>query len=338
MTKILAVYDADPVFAKRLADYVNQKETGLFAAMAFSSLDRLKEYGDSHSIEILLVDERSRSAVGDVKAKQIMVLNDGEITEEKKARELIPVIYKFQSGDCIMREVLASYCGCSLEPALAFMGARATVVGVYSPINRCQKSALALVIAQLLSREERVLYLNLEEYSGFSRLICSEYSWTLSDVLYLYQQGQYNWVKLKSMISNWGNMDYIPPVRYGEDLSQVDPEDMAHLIDRIAREGGYKKIVVDVGQMGRGALSLLSICDAVYMPVKDDLVSMAKLEEFEEYLGEADQTDVKGRIQRLKLPENSTVLRGENYMEQLLWGELGDYVRRLLNGGRPKQL
>ena len=113
---------------------------------------------------------------------------------------------------------------------------------------------------------------------------------------------------------------------------------MAHLIDRIAREGGYKKIVVDVGQMGRGALSLLSICDAVYMPVKDDLVSMAKLEEFEEYLGEADQTDVKGRIQRLKLPENSTVLRGENYMEQLLWGELGDYVRRLLNGGRPKQL
>ncbi len=29
MTKILAVYDADPVFAKRLADYVNQKETGV---------------------------------------------------------------------------------------------------------------------------------------------------------------------------------------------------------------------------------------------------------------------------------------------------------------------
>ena len=96
--------------------------------------------------------------------------------------------------------------------------------------------------------------------------------------------------------------------------------------------------LLEIGKQKSLAVRCVSETDAVYMPVKDDLVSMAKLEEFEEYLGEADQTDVKGRIQRLKLPENSTVLRGENYMEQLLWGELGDYVRRLLNGGRPKQL
>ena len=77
MVKILAVYDADPAFGERLADYVNQKEKIPFTAMAFSSLDRLIEYGEEHPIEILLVDESSRALVGDVKAEQVMVLCDG---------------------------------------------------------------------------------------------------------------------------------------------------------------------------------------------------------------------------------------------------------------------
>ena len=256
MVKILAVYDADPAFGERLADYVNQKEKIPFTAMAFSSLDRLREYGEEHPIEILLVDECSRALVGDVKAKQVMVLCDGELVD---GLDVFPSIYKYQSGDCIMREVLASYCSRPVEPSLALLGTRALVMGIYSPVNRCFKSSLALTIGQVMAKKETVLYLNLEEYSGLSRLINSEYKADLSDVLYLYRQGGYNWMKLKSMISNWGNMDYIPPVRYAEDLSQVAPEDMAQLIDRIARESGYDRLVVDVGQMGRGSLPILSI-------------------------------------------------------------------------------
>ena len=172
--------------------------------------------------------------------------------------------------------------------------------------------------------------MNLEEYSGFSRLVCGDYRADLSDVLYLYRQGTYNWMRLKSMVYNWGSMDYIPPVRYGEDLSQVTPEEMAMLIDRIARESGYDKVVVDVGQMGRGALPVLSVCDVVYMPVREDCVSAAKIEEFEEYLEAADDGSVRERIQKLKLPRMGSVIRREGYLEQLLFGELGDFVRQLL--------
>ena len=64
MVKILAVYDADPAFGERLADYVNQKEKIPFTAMAFSSLDRLIEYGEEHPIEILLVDGEFTGAGG----------------------------------------------------------------------------------------------------------------------------------------------------------------------------------------------------------------------------------------------------------------------------------
>lgn len=45
MVKIMAVYDEDALYARRLAEYVNRRETIPFTAMAFSNLERLKEYG-----------------------------------------------------------------------------------------------------------------------------------------------------------------------------------------------------------------------------------------------------------------------------------------------------
>ena len=68
MVKIMAVYDEDALYARRLAEYVNRRETIPFTAMAFSNLELLKEYGDSHEIEILLVGETVKAAADEVKA------------------------------------------------------------------------------------------------------------------------------------------------------------------------------------------------------------------------------------------------------------------------------
>ena len=65
-----------------------------------------------------------------------------------------------------------------------------------------------------------------------------------------------------------------------------------------------------------------------------DSVSLAKLEEFERYLDVSGNGALREKIKKLKLPYHSSFGRRENYLEQLLWGELGDYVRQLLRGGR----
>ena len=88
------------------------------------------------------------------------------------------------------------------------------------------------------------------------------------------------------------------------------------LIDRISRESGYDKVVVDVGQMGRGALPVLSVCDVAYMPIREDMVSAAKLEEFDEYLEEADDGSVRDRIQRLRLPSPVSYTHLDVYKRQ----------------------
>ena len=79
-------------------------------------------------------------------------------------------------------------------------------------------------------------------------------------------------------------------------------------------------------------IPVLAGCDVIFMPVKEDSVSAAKLEEFDEYLQVSKREDLKDRIRRVKLPYHSSFGRKDTYMEQLLWGELGDYVRTLLKG------
>ncbi len=334
MIKIMAVYDEDPVYAGRLADYINQKERVPLTAMAFSSLDKLISYGEEHGIAVLLVGERLREAAGAVKAEQIMVLCEGDLIE-KRGDE--PCIYKYQSGDCIMREVMASYGSCMAEPGLALLGSRALVLGIYSPVNRCMKSSLALTMGQLLSKTMPVLHMSLEAYSGMPEMQEETGETDLSDLYYLYRQGSFHWLKLKSLVRSWGNLDYVAPVPCGEDLEQMTTDEMARLIGHISRESGYDRLVVDVGQFGWGAAELLGVFDVIYMPVLDDRISVLKLAAFEEYLEKAGAVQIQERIQRLRLPRPRGLRQGEAYLDQLLWGEFGDYVRTILEGGTHEQ-
>ena len=215
MIKVMVVYDEDPLYAGRLAEYVNQKETFPFQAMAFSDLEKLKAYGRDHEIAILLVGERVREEAKEIKAGLKMLLCDGEFVSQEEAS-----VYKFQSGDCILQEVMACYCTVPPEPGLALIGKRALIMGVYSPIGRCGKTSFSLTLAHMLGKSQGVLFISLEEYSGFSKLVCGGYEQDLSDVFYLYRQGDFNWLKLKSLILSHGNVDYIPPAAYGEDLDR----------------------------------------------------------------------------------------------------------------------
>ena len=126
-------------------------------------------------------------------------------------------------------------------------------------------------------------------------------------------------------------LDYIPPVRYPEDLDQAGEEAIAGLIRAIAGESAYDTLVVDIGSGRRTALSVMKLCRVIYMPIREDPVSLAKLKELEQYFSQTGNGMLRERIKRLKLPYHGSFGRGD-YIDQLLWGELGDYVRQLLRG------
>lgn len=331
MKQIMAVYDVDPSYAERFADVVNQREKIPFEVMAFPSLERLKFYARDHPVELLLISSAvHKEEVKGIGIKSVISLADGETAQ---ADLEFPSIYKYQSSDNIIREVMACYCEKEVEAVPADFSSKAMVIGIYSPIGRCLKTSFALTMGQLLAQGGRVLYITLEEYSGLSQLTGEEYQSDLSDLMYFYSQGNYNILRLNSVVHSIGELDYIPPANYPEDLAQMGAADLALMIQKIAEESAYEIIIVDIGNYGRQAIPLLKMSSVIYMPIKEDSLSLAKLEEFEQYLITSGNEEIREKIKRLKLPFHSSFGRRDNYLEQLLWGELGDYVRQLLKGG-----
>ena len=79
-----------------------------------------------------------------------------------------------------------------------------------------------------------------------------------------------------------GELDYIPPVRYPEDLDQAGEEAIAAYTGNCG-ESAYDTLVVDIGSGRRTALSVMKLCRVIYMPIREDPVSLAKLKELEQY-------------------------------------------------------
>lgn len=331
MEKIMAVYDVDQEYAHRFADVVNQKEKVPFTVVPFTSLELLREYAEKHRIEILLIsDEVPSEETGGINARSVVTLASGEVVSVTDAD--YPAVYKYQSADSVVREVMARYCDRPADEKFVALKKRAKVLGVYSPVGRCFKTSMALLMGQQLARDGKTLYVGFEEFSGLQRIIGEQHKNNLSDVLYFMRQDGLDVVRLRSLVYTWKDMDYIAPVRYPEDMEQLSGDEAGQLLEILASECGYESVVVDVGRPGRNLLPVLGCCDVIYMPVKEDEVSAAKLEEFMTYLETAGHQKITERIRRLKLPYHGNLKRGGDYLENILWSDLGDYVRKILKG------
>ena len=167
MKKLIAVYDADTRYAERLSDYVNRKEKGVFTAQAFTSKEKLAEYAKKHEIDVLLSGERTDSGdISGIPSAQKIYMSE----ETEKQMDSGKEIYKFQSGDDIIREVMAVYSEIpGIRPNTAgSVDQSRRIIGVYSPVGRCGKTCLALAIGQILAKEEKVLFVTLDTFTGFS--------------------------------------------------------------------------------------------------------------------------------------------------------------------------
>lgn len=339
MKRIMAVCDVDPFYAERFAEFANEKGRTPFTVVAFGSMAKLHAFAEQQPVEILLAgDGVTEADLEGVKVKQIVRLSETGLKEKFQKGEMeVPVVYKYQSSEAVLREVMACYQVKPEQIPLMAVGVKSEVIGVYSPVNRCGKSGFCLTYGQVLARERKVLYLNLEEYSGFSRLTGMQYDSTLSDLIYDYLRGEYSRMRLGTVLYNWGGLDYIPPAAYAEDLSELKGEELAELVTRIAEEGIYDVILLDLGQLGQGMTALLELCSVIYTPTKEDCVSAAKLEEWKQFLMYSGRNEIWDRVHLLKLPMPGSVRQPGVYLEQLLWGEVGDYVRSLLKGGTCKE-
>lgn len=325
---IFAICDLEDSYARNLTEYMNERKNTPFEVQAFTDLDSLAAFAAEHPIELLLISTDAMcDAVKSLPVQRIIILSDGETVEDLEEH---PLVYKYQSSDSLVAEVMNYYAQTSTGTgSMVLRGYDTKVLGVYSPLGRVGKTMFALTLGEILGERKKVLYLNLEDFNGFEAFFSASYRSDLSDLIYFARQKEGNLVyKLNGVIQTFQNLDFVPPSFSPGDLRDVSCGEWLQFIEEILACGEYELMILDIGTQIDDLFRLLSCCSRIYMPVLEDTISRAKLLQFEKNAAAMEYLGVLEKVKRLHLP---TWHQPEGRIpESLVPGELGTYIRRLL--------
>ena len=314
---------------KRFAGYAGKREGNPFAIHAFTDQATLRAYMDSDRADILLAGTDMVDPELEEKVKK-----DGSVllylsgTPGNSVGDY-PVVYKYQSTERILRDVMACYEEHHPETGRK-KNVRARIYGVYSPVGRCYKTTFSLALGQVLADRAPTLYVNLEDVSGFPLLMKQNFEEDLSDIFYQHRVDKNGNVNLYRVVRNMGKLAYVPPVACPEDIRNASPAELAAIVEIMGATDAYEHLVLDLGNGITDPLPLLRMCRKVYVPMKEDPVSEAKVETWINYLRENGNGDILRKMKKLVLPCYASLEHGCSDYRNLRYGPLGKYVEQLI--------
>lgn len=326
MKNILAVCDREEAYAHRLMEYFSSKKAMVIKTVAFSEEESLCRYAGENPVAVLLISETMLNG-------ETMKISAGKkiiLTESRESRpEEAAYVYKYQSAAVLLKEVMSCY---DAESAAlgnpAVWRGKKRLIGIYSPVGGTRKTSFALTMGQVYAREGAALYLNLESFSGLSEMLGQSFASGLSELLYYAGQKTSDpLAKLSTLTVSVQNLDILPPADTPEDLHGIPAAKWIRLFEMILQNSTYETVVAEMGADTDEIALLLEYCSCVYVPVRDDPFAEAKIRELTDYL--KDRGVSSGKVHFVRLPFHASARLGREYCENLLWSELGDYVRRL---------
>lgn len=324
-----AICDLEATYACRLMNYITEKQHIPFEILVFSGIESLREFTRENRVELLLISSRMMcEEISNMNINRIVMLSEGEVAPQYVD---YPTVYKYQSSNNLVAEVMNFYASDTNGQVPYFMKRNAQIIGIYSPVKRCGKTCFALTLGQILAKKQPVLYLNLEECAGFSTLTGQDYGADITDVMYFVRQNKGNVIfKVQAIVQHLGNMAYIPPAYSAGDLREVGQEEWMRLLEAVTSLGGYETVILDLDGAVEEQLPLLSACTKIYSPICEGVVAKAKVTHYEKLLKEMECEEILKETSYLQLPFAEPASQGEYALEQLVNGEMGNYVRTLL--------
>lgn len=317
--KQIAICDTEADYAKRFAEFANSHRESLFAVHGFTDCSKLAAYIKEHPVDILLLSEECLEQFPeDESTGKVILLSE----EEYLNRNTWPAVYKFQPCSEILRQAVNLYAEqASVSLGVSLRADRMKRIGIYSPVGRTGKTSFALALGKEIAKKKRTLYLNMEEYSGFSALYPDGEEWTLSELMYFLKQGKKAFAcKLESVIQRMGSLDYIPPLRSPVEMRHISVEDWNALLNALERESRYELVILDLSGAVNGLFEILDQCDYIYMPGEEDEAARAKMTQYEDTLKLLSLECIMERTEKLRLREK-TDFEGLVRSEGRRWSE-----------------
>ncbi len=323
----LTFCDEEEEYLFLMADYIRTKGKLPWKLRIYTNAREMLEAEKGHKSAVLLMAESVVSEETlNLDAEMVIVLGEEGVFR----REGVPTISKYQAADEVLRDLMGLYAERkgTLPRLRTEKGTGPRIIGLFSPIRRCLQTTFALTLGQMLAENNRVLYLSFEHFSGLQELGPMSGEKDLADLLYFAMSGQEAFrARFETMVHTVGNLDYISPMKSGQNLLTIQARQWQTLLDRIGEEEDYDFVVLDLSESMQGLLELLRRCETVYTMTKDDRAAKAKILQYEQILELYEYADIKQKTRKLAMPRFQRI---PSALDCYTRGELAEYVRERL--------
>lgn len=279
MLKRIGLFDEETEYVERLAVYLG--EYGAWNVVAFSDRELFKKYIQEHRMDVILSTDRELLHC---------------IRQEKE--ELIPIWLSEEgakgSGEyfCVYRYQRAKEIGKQVEIAIhqsqLQSGFEIQMVFVYSPVNRCGKTTLALRLVE--ESFGKWLYLGMEDYS----IVAQEES--MEDFFYYWMERRLE--KILEIIKQGNGRVVLTKSPFEARMIRV--EDLLWLKE-LLKESDYQGLVLDIGTGVLQDFELLHLADFIVLPFVSEEAAEKKVELFEETMKQRGRSVILEKVRYLNM-------------------------------------
>nr|WP_304578330.1 hypothetical protein [uncultured Acetatifactor sp.] len=323
--KVMALCDTEEEYAQLMTEFMRKQKNLPWELHTYTNVDTLLGTEQSGLAMLVVAESAFCQELRGLAPGCLVVLGESGVMRW----EDISYVDKYQEAEEVFRQLLGVYMEIA-DIQLPFLRTnRKTVfIGNYSPVHRCMQTSFAITMSLMLAKKHSTLYLNFEHYAGISELLPDMQTLDLADLLYFLnaQKDKFR-LRLQTILKHKGALAYVPPVKSGQNLITVTPQEWLGLLERIEELEEYEYVVLDLGESMQGLFEILRMCRHVYTLTREDRIARGKLLQYEQVLALYEYGDVLGKTKRLSL---SHIQKLPEELEQLTKGDLADLVKGLL--------
>ncbi|MCQ2495795.1 MAG: hypothetical protein MJ131_04295 [Lachnospiraceae bacterium] len=327
MKRILAIRSQETEYAEELSKSFNRKSDGIFHSLVFSDEQAYLDYSKNNRIDMLLCDE---SLMNDGRlpyhAENICILTELGVAFE---HEKYPGIFKYQSAENIMNEILRQYYKRQEITRVRPEATGCSIFSVVSPSGGCHSSSFALALAMYHSLGEKTLFVSFDPFFLLPEEEKSGNDMNISDVIYYLEQGQINVMShVKKLTHKRGNLECISGASCWFDIYEMKSAHMDQLLTELMKVQCYETVVFDVGIIGAAAMDVFLASDIVYVPKGRDASASGKLDEMKRQISFLGQAQVLDKMKEIVIPHDELLADGYSY-DTLLKGRVGKFIEEM---------
>ena len=187
-------------------------------AICGTGFEEMAERLAGYDIPVLVLQETMADAVAEP-------VTYGSVPESCRG------ICRYQSMEVILHEVQVMTLAGAGSRRMENIGTGMEVIGVYSPICHEMQMPFSMVLAQKLSTEKKVLYVNLMEHSGMLELLGAPGECDLGEVILALRRQRLTVETLGRGIHETEWLHYVEPFDNPEDLGEMTAGDLQELLE-----------------------------------------------------------------------------------------------------------